>query len=285
MIFCIVTLHLWGILFRKYPELRGLAYADDGNAVGRLSLALQFLGEGQPLFKEDGNLDFNMVKTKFLAKGPISARHLYERAQHFLRTIPAIQHLANEFTQEMFSVEGIEVLGTPIGTDNYIRNFVAHNCLKIVRDIEKLEPLSDGLVHFQLIQKTMNRRTQYMSANITLPPQEHFVQARIRHVDTAIQNTILKKGTRNSFGQWPKRDYDMAVTRLQMPHAMGGFGLTPNVIAQSSAKAAMGTRFLGLLGSWPLDEQKIWLPNQSVQDPQTWLAPNLFHLKQVYEVL
>jgi hypothetical protein len=33
MIFCIVTLHLWGILFRKYPELRGLAYADDGNSV------------------------------------------------------------------------------------------------------------------------------------------------------------------------------------------------------------------------------------------------------------
>jgi hypothetical protein len=71
MIFCIVTLHLWGILFRKYPELRGLAYADDGNAVGRLSLALQFLCEGQTLFKEDGNLDFNMGKTKFLAKGPI----------------------------------------------------------------------------------------------------------------------------------------------------------------------------------------------------------------------
>jgi hypothetical protein len=67
-----------------------------------------------------------------------------------------------------------------------------------------------------------------------------------------------------------------------MPHAMGGFGLTRNVLAQSTAKAAMGARFLGLLGSWPLDEQKMWLPNQSVQDPQTWLAPNL---KQVYEVL
>jgi hypothetical protein len=285
MVFCHVTLHLWGILFRKYPELRGLAYADDENTVGRLSLALQLFGEAQPMFKEDGNLDFNIGKTKFLAKGPISASHLYERAKHFLRTIPAIQHLANEFTQEMFSVEGIEVLGTPIGTDNYIRNFVAQNCLKIVRDIEKLEPLSDGLVHFQLIQKTMNTRSQYMSANITLPPQEHFVKAQHRHLDTAIQNAILKKGTRNSYGQWPKQDYDMAVTRLQMPHAMGGFGLTPNVLAQSTAKAAMGARFLGLLGSWPLDEQKIWLPNQSVQDPQTWLAPNLLHLKQVYEVL
>jgi hypothetical protein len=58
----------------------------------------------------------------------------------------------------------------------------------------------------------------------------------------------------------------MAVTMLQIPHARGGFGLTPNVIAQSTAKVAMGTRFLGFVGSLPPDEQKIWLPNQSVSD-------------------
>jgi hypothetical protein len=184
-----------------------------------------------------------------------------------------------------FTVEGIEVLGTPIGTDSYIRNFVAQNCLKIVRDIEKLEPLTDGFTHFQLIQKTMNTRTQYTSANITLPPQEHFVSAQNRHVDTAIVNAILKKGTRNSFVHWHKQDYDMAVTMLQMPHAMGGFGLTPNVLAQSTAKVAMGSRFLGFVGSLPPEEQKIWLPNQSAHDPQTWVASNLLHLKSVYEVL
>jgi len=34
MVFCVVTLHLWGILFKKFPELRGLAYADDQTTVG-----------------------------------------------------------------------------------------------------------------------------------------------------------------------------------------------------------------------------------------------------------
>jgi hypothetical protein len=77
----------------------------------------------------------------------------------------------------------------------------------------------------------------------------------------------------------------MAVTMLQIPHAMGGFGLTPNVLAQSTDKATMEARFLGFVGSLPLDDQKIWLPNQSAQEPQTWLAPNLLHLKEVYEVL
>ena len=65
---------------------------------------MKLVGAGQPMFKQDGNLDFNMGKTKFLAKGPISARHLYERAQHFLRTDPALQDIANDFTPEMFTV-------------------------------------------------------------------------------------------------------------------------------------------------------------------------------------
>jgi hypothetical protein len=111
----------------KKKKQKRVWLADDETTVGRLSLALKFLAAAQPLFKEDGNLDFNMGKTKFLAKGSISVRHLYERDQHFLQTDPAFQHMVNDFTLEMFTVEGIEVLGTPIGTESYIKNFVAQN--------------------------------------------------------------------------------------------------------------------------------------------------------------
>ena len=45
---------------------------------------------------------------------------------------------ANDFTSEMFSVQGIEVLGTPLGTDVDIRDFVAQNCIKITKDVEKI---------------------------------------------------------------------------------------------------------------------------------------------------
>ncbi len=77
----------------------------------------------------------------------------------------------------------------------------------------------------------------------------------------------------------------MTVTSLQMPHAMGGFGLTPNVLAQSTANVAMASRFVGLVGSLPPDEQQIWLPNQLVHDPQTWVAPHLLQLQSEYAVL
>jgi hypothetical protein len=95
----------------------------------------------------------------------------------------------------------------------------------------------------------------------------------------------LQKGTRGSFHHWVKDDYDLAVTILQKPNALGGFGLTPNVIAQISAKVAMASRFLQLVGSLPLEEQKLWLPNQLAHDPDSWTALHLINLKTGYEVL
>ena len=71
----------------------------------------------------------------------------------------------------MFTTTGIEELGTPIG-DAYIKDFVSQNRIKIMKDVEKFEPFTDGFTHFQLVQKTMNTHTQYMSPNITLSSQE-----------------------------------------------------------------------------------------------------------------
>ena len=72
---------------------------------------------------------------------------------------------------------------------------------------------------------------------------------------------------------------------LQKPHALGGFGLNPNVLAQISAKVAMASRFLKLVGSLPPEEQQLWLPNQTAQDPDSWHAPHLLNLKMGYDIL
>ena len=69
---------------------------------------------------------------------------------------------------------------------------------------------------------------------------------------------------------------------LQMPHGMGGYGMTPNVIAQISAKVAMSSRFLGFVGSLSSAEQKLWFPNQNVQDLDKWTLSHLLQLKQEY---
>jgi hypothetical protein len=72
---------------------------------------------------------------------------------------------------------------------------------------------------------------------------------------------------------------------LQKTHALGGFGLTPNVLAQIAAKVAMASRFLNLVGSLPSEEQQLWLPNQTAQDPHSWYVPNLLNFKKGYDIL
>jgi hypothetical protein len=108
-----------------------------------------------------------------------------------------------------------------------------------------------------------------MSANISLSPQEQFLLTQHIHIDTAIAKAILKKGTRGSFHHWVQDDFDLSVTMLQKPHVLGGFGLTPNVLTQISAKVTMASRFLQLVGSLPPEEQKLWLPNQLAHDPDS----------------
>ncbi len=49
-------------------------------------------------------------------------------------------NIANDFSPDMLTTTGMEVLGTPIGTDVYIKDFVAENSIKIMKDVEKLEP-------------------------------------------------------------------------------------------------------------------------------------------------
>jgi hypothetical protein len=77
----------------------------------------------------------------------------------------------------------------------------------------------------------------------------------------------------------------LAVTMLQKPHALGGFGLTPNVLVQISDKVTMVYRFLKLVETLPLEEQKLWLSNQLAHDPDSWTTPHFFDLKTGYDIL
>ncbi len=127
-----------------------------------------------------------------------------------------------------------------------------------------------------------------MSVNITLSSQEQFLSALSTHhvhVDMTIANTILKKGTRDSFQFWGKDDHDLSVTIIQKLHTLGGFSLTPNVITRTSSKVTMTSRFLRLFGSLPLQEQQLWIPNQQAHDPDSWTVPHLLKLKMEYDVL
>jgi hypothetical protein len=90
---------------------------------------------------------------------------------------------------------------------------------------------------------------QNISSTPTLSDSDSVITAQHKHVDGKIVYEILQKGTRGSFRKWSQQDIDLAITMLQMTHSMGGFGMTPNVIAQISVKVVMTDRFLGFVDS------------------------------------
>ena len=67
------------------------------------------------------NLDFNLGKTKVLAKGTTS-QHVFDRAQFFFQNKPNLQEITRDFTLDVFTVEVIEVLGWPLGNDIHIKH-------------------------------------------------------------------------------------------------------------------------------------------------------------------
>ncbi len=88
---------------------------------------------------------------------------MFEHTKHFLDIDPDLADIVHHFTSDMFTTEGIEVVGTPVDNDRFIQTFVSQNCLKIIEDIGKHDCLTDDLVHTQLLKFCENTRTQYIT--------------------------------------------------------------------------------------------------------------------------
>jgi hypothetical protein len=59
-------------------------------------------------------------------------------------------------------------IGVPIGTDAFVRNFVAKTCRAITDDVEKLDAFQDGFIHYQLLRFCQATRLQYLNSHILL---------------------------------------------------------------------------------------------------------------------
>ena len=59
-----------------------------------------------------------------------------------------------------FSPEGFVGIGVPIVTDAFVRSFVAKTCRDIIFDVEKLDVIQDGFIHFQLLRFCQGTRFQ-----------------------------------------------------------------------------------------------------------------------------
>ncbi len=80
----------------------------------------------------------------------------------------------------------------PIGTDAFVQSFVSRKCRDIIDDVEKLDAIQDGFIHFQLIRFFQVTRLQYINSYIMFGNRCVLQQ---QYVDCKIDNSFLKKGT------------------------------------------------------------------------------------------
>ena len=150
------------------------------------------LAELKRVLKEDAGLELNISKTAILSKA-ITQQAIFDVAHAFINATPQLTQLSGEVSLDSFRPDGFVGIGVPIGTDTFVRQFVAKKCRDIIENVEKLDAIEDSFIHYQLIRFCQATRLQYLNSHIILDNRCVLQQ---QHVDCKIADALLKKGTK-----------------------------------------------------------------------------------------
>jgi hypothetical protein len=277
LIFNMTIQHLWCRVLAKFQEARAIAYADDGYIKAKLSVALQVLAELKHIFKEDAGLELNVSKTS-ISKG-VTQQVAFDVAQSIITASPALTHISADLARASFCPEGFVGIVVPIWTDGFVRNFVAKTCRDIIDDVEKLDAIQDGFIHYQLLRFCQATRLQYINSHIMINNRCVLQQ---QHVDCKIADGLLKRGTKQHAGAWDVSSKDWAHMVLHLPHAEGGFGVTFNCVTKDAAFYATTSRFVAWISAFSQERQELWLPKDDLRDSSSWSSPPLVLLRDIH---
>jgi hypothetical protein len=130
-------------------------------------VVLQVLPELKHVLKEDDGLDLNISKTSVLPKG-VTKQVEFDVEYSIISNSPVLTPLNVDVSLASFCPEGFIGIGVPIGTDVFVRNFVAKTCRAIIDDIAKLDTIQDGFIRYQLLRFCQTTRLQYVNSHILL---------------------------------------------------------------------------------------------------------------------
>ena len=108
---------------------------------------------------------------------------------------------------DCIQVDGLWVAGVPVGSPEFIANYIRSKALDIVQDVEKLRIMEDDPpVHYHLVKICKHTRLAFLARNLS--PAQMTMPARgilgPQHVDQAVSQAILQVvGTAGNFNTWP----------------------------------------------------------------------------------
>ncbi len=203
-------------------------------------------------------------------------------AQDFINDTPQLTHLSVEVSLDSFRPDDFVGIGVTIGTDTFVRQFVAKTCRHIIEDVEKLDVIEDDFIHFQLLRFCQTTRMQFLNSHVIL--DNHCVLQQ-QHVDCKIANALLKKGTKKHAAGWDASDKDWAHMVLHLPHTEGGFGMPFNCVTKDVAFYTTTSRFVSWMGAFSQVRQELWLSKDDLRDSSSWSSPPLMLLRDIHSKL
>ena len=105
LIFNLTTLHFWGRVLGKHPQVRALPYPDDDYIKTKMSATLQVLTE----------LQDDVSKTSVLPKG-FTRETTFDVEHNIINVIPALTHSSGDVVLTSFCPGGFVGIGVSIGT-------------------------------------------------------------------------------------------------------------------------------------------------------------------------
>jgi hypothetical protein len=111
------------------------------------------LADLKVVFKADAGLELNVSKTSILPKG-VTVQAVFDMARTIMQATPTLTYLTNEVLLDSF-----------------------------IDDVEKLDVIQDGFIHYQLLRFFQDTRLQYINSHIMLPNrcvlQQQYVDCKI----------------------------------------------------------------------------------------------------------
>jgi len=149
------------------------------------------------ILKED--LDMDLIVQKFNVFFPDTsfslntARFAFESA---VRADPALADLAAMGAGVL--TDGMCVAGVPVGVDAWVKTFVTKQAWSVITDVAKLDIVSDGLLHNQLLNFCQNARMAFLGHNTPTPLLSEFMA----QVDDTIVEVVCRHGTGGGRVDW-----------------------------------------------------------------------------------
>jgi len=111
------------------------------------------------------------------------------------------------------STDGMRVAGVLVAIDDWVKAFVVKKARIVFTNVAKLDVVTDGLIHLQMLNFCQNTRLAFLSRNTPTP----LISEILAQVDDTIVEAVCRNGTSGGHVDWTPHLRKFANMKIQVP--------------------------------------------------------------------